>query len=62
MPNHGTVPELELHPVTIRLLRHQAQPQRNNTNTTVNAFTGVMGGLGGMVASKSPEFSHTVMH
>ncbi|XP_041349176.1 ubiquitin carboxyl-terminal hydrolase 32-like [Gigantopelta aegis] len=41
-------PELELYPVTVRLLRHQLPSQRPPPPTT---FTGMMAGIGGMAMS-----------
>lgn len=51
-PSHGDgSPELELYPVTVRILRHQSQQQQRTANQ-VTSFTGMMGGMGGMAVSK----------
>ena len=50
--NNNGNPELELYPVTVKLLRHQIVPQR----PAPTSFTGVMSGIGGMALSKiSPQ-------
>ena len=49
-PSHGDgSAELELYPITVRLLRHQNQ---QNRSSQVSSFTGMMGGMGGMAVSK----------
>jgi len=45
----GAAPELELYPLSIQLLKHQVISQRTNQ---VASFSGMMGGLGGMVVSE----------
>ncbi|XP_062601497.1 ubiquitin carboxyl-terminal hydrolase 32-like isoform X2 [Saccostrea cucullata] len=45
--NNNGSPELELYPVTVKLLRHQVVPQRPNPTS----FSGVMSGIGGMALS-----------
>lgn len=46
--NNNGNPELELYPITVKLLRHQIVAQR----PTPTSFTGVMSGIGGMALSK----------
>lgn len=45
--NNNGNPELELYPITVKLLRHQIVAQR----PTPTSFTGVMSGIGGMALS-----------
>lgn len=46
--NNNGNPELELYPITVKLLRHQIVAQR----PAPTSFTGVMSGIGGMALSK----------
>ncbi|KAJ8312078.1 hypothetical protein KUTeg_009451 [Tegillarca granosa] len=50
------IPELELYPVTVRLLRHQVINQRSVPMTT---FTGMMSGIGGMALSTVSNLTAT---
>ena len=48
-PRNNSQVELELYPLTIRLLRHQNQPSRGGPQTT---WTGMVGGYGAAALSK----------
>ncbi len=50
--------ELELYPITVRLLRHQNQQNRMNQPSS---FTGMMGGMGGMAASELNSLHYTTV-
>jgi ubiquitin carboxyl-terminal hydrolase 6/32 len=55
----GGPPELELFPLSVRLLKHQIINQRTNQ---VTSFSGMMGGIGGMVVSKCTSIAGTCIY
>ena len=48
VPRPGEPPELELYPISVRLLRHHLPPQPRPAQGTTT-FTDVMGNIGGMM-------------
>ena len=48
-------PEVELYPRHVKMFRHQTQQQQlaqARQNQAMTSFTGMMGGIGGMVVGK----------
>lgn len=56
-PNDGEIVELELYPLTLRILRHQQQPvQTRTTYTQPGSWSGMVGGYGAAALSKKTTF------